>query len=169
MCGVVGCRTKTWKTMVCRDLHDWRFHCIGTGSLWTELFGDTALLLYTPGWVIKPHQNAFIVTSLCDDCIAQTSCPFTELCLLRGATAVRMQWLVTNCIVHTLGMSLHRVSLQREVTVEDINDVCRMTGRYCKRVSRSWQGVKLACKHCCPLHRSMRLLTELHQRKIAQQ
>ena len=38
------------------------------------------------------------VISLCKDCIdSQENCPQLELSLLRGATAVRMQWLFTTC------------------------------------------------------------------------
>ena len=43
--------------------------------------------------------------------------PSMEMSLLRGATAVRMQWLVTNCIVFTSRIALHQVSLHREDSV----------------------------------------------------
>ena len=55
--------------------------------------------------------------SLYDWFVYQEYCPYTRLSLLRGAAALRMQSLVLNCIVLTLRMSLHRVSLQGELTV----------------------------------------------------
>ena len=58
------------------------------------------------------------VKSLCDDCFGyQEICPYIELSLLRGTTAVRMQCLVTKGVVFTSQLSLHRVSLQGEFNV----------------------------------------------------
>ena len=160
---------KQWKQWYAEIAVTW-VYCVGSNWLWTELSGGTALFLFAPGWVINPHQNARTVTSLCNDCFAsQENSPYIKLSLLRGAAAVRMQCLGTICIVYTHRVALHQVPLRRNVTAVDVDDVCRMTERYCKHVSRSWQGVKLACKHCCPLHQLMRLLMALHQQKIAQQ
>ena len=59
------------------------------------------------------------VHSLCHDCCDyQKLCPNFELSLLRGTIAVRMQWLVTNGAVLKSRLSLHQMSLQREVTVQ---------------------------------------------------
>ena len=51
------------------------------------------------------------VTFLCSDCFDfQETCP-----CVRGTTAIRMQCLVTNCLVLAQSLSLHQMTLQREV------------------------------------------------------
>ena len=55
--------------------------------------------------------------SLCKNCFGyQEICPYNNLLLVRGTTAVRMQWVVTNGVILTSRLSLHRVSLHREFT-----------------------------------------------------
>ena len=82
-------------------------------------------LLQTLACPVRHHQykatamlaNCCTVTSLCKDCFSsQDNCPDFKMSL-RGATAVRMQRLAMDCIVLTSRLSLHQVSLQREVTV----------------------------------------------------
>ena len=61
---------------------------------------------------------ASIVNSLYNDCVGyQEKCPYIKLSLIRSNTVVEMQCLVPSCIVLTSRMSLHQVSLQREITV----------------------------------------------------
>ena len=50
----------------------------------------------------------YTVKSLCDDCVNYPEpCPFIASPLLRGATAVRMQLLVTSSAVLTSRLSLY--------------------------------------------------------------
>ena len=64
------------------------------------------------------ESKLYTVKSLGNGCFdSQENCPYAERSLLRGTTAVRMQWLVTNGVTLTSRLSLHQVSLQREFTV----------------------------------------------------
>ena len=58
------------------------------------------------------------VTFLCNNCFcSEKGFPYIELSLLRSTTAVKTQELVPNCCVLIKRLSLHRMSLHREVTV----------------------------------------------------
>ena len=77
-------------------------------------------------WSINDWKQKYgdTVNSLCNDCFDyQQICPYIKLSLLRGTTAVRVQWLLTNGIVLTSRLSLHWVSLQIKFTVRtDISE-----------------------------------------------